>query len=274
MNRRCRAGKWRTYLVWRRRDEDDGNGAMTVQCHLLLFFVHFSFVLSFGLLFFFFFALSYSLCSSFFVFFFLLVFRFSFSVFFFLCVPPPVFSLLVPLCSPFFFRGLSLSVRPGPSFLCLLVLFSPLILSFLLIFSVSSSWSLCVVSPCPLVFSPVFVPSPPSRLCSFRSPPVRGLYAMRSPPDNIFFSSWSGETKKMNSFLWNGAIFQLKWLFSVCPPEVLQFSNWALIHGKSLFFFNFAPGSISIEPLYFGVINKTVLFSNLINSVLNWLFKF
>ena len=123
------------------------------------------------------------------------------SFFFFLCVPPPVFSLLVPLCSPFFFRGLSLSVRPGPSFLCLLVLFSPLILSFLLIFSVSSSWSLCVVSPCPLVFSPVFVPSPPSRLCSFRSPPVRGLYAMRSPPDNIFFSSWSGETKKMNSFL-------------------------------------------------------------------------
>jgi hypothetical protein len=76
----------------------------------------------------------------------------------------------------------------------------------------------------------------------------------------FFFSSWSGETKKMNSFLWNGAIFQLKWLFSVCLPEALQFINCALIHGKSLFFFNFAPGSISIEPLYFGAINKTVLF--------------
>jgi len=88
------------------------------------------------------------------------------------------------MCSPFFFRGLALSVRPGSSFLCLLVLFSPLILSFLLIFSVSSSWSLCVVSPSPLVFSPVFVPSPPSRLCSFRSPPVRGLSLAFIKPDN------------------------------------------------------------------------------------------
>jgi hypothetical protein len=111
MNRRCKAGKWRTYLVWRRRDEDDGNGAMTVQCHLLLFFVHFSFVLSFGLLFFFFFALSYSLCSSFFVFFFLLVFRFSFSVFFFffVCPSPCVFSVSSSVFSLFFSWPFSVS---------------------------------------------------------------------------------------------------------------------------------------------------------------------
>jgi hypothetical protein len=43
------------------------------------------------------------------------------------------------------------------------------------------------------------------------------------------------------------------------PPEVLTFSNWALIHRKCLFFLNFAPGSIAIEPLDFGIIYKTII---------------
>ena len=39
---------------------------------------------------------------------------------------------------------------------------------------------------------------------------------------------------------------RLKWLFSICPPKVLTFSNWTLIHGNLCFcFFNFAPGSIA-----------------------------
>ena len=276
MNRRCKAGKWRTYLVWRRRDEDDGNGAMTVQCHLLLFFVHFSFVLSFGLLFFFFFC--FILFSLFFLLCVFLSVSFSFlvlSFFFFLCVPPPVFSLLVPLCSPFFFRGLSLSVRPGPSFLCLLVLFSPLILSFLLIFSVSSSWSLCVVSPCPLVFSPVFVPSPPSRLCSFRSPPVRGLYAMRSPPDNIFFflpgqvrrRRWVVFFETAPFFNWNG-------YFQFASLKLFNLSIVPLFM-ENLFSFLILPrDQFQLNPCISASLTKQSFFSNLINSVLNWLFKF
>jgi hypothetical protein len=42
--------------------------------------------------------------------------------------------------------------------------------------------------------------------------------------------------KMVNSFIWNNVVFQLKWLFSICPSEVLTFSNWTLTHGKSPFF--------------------------------------
>ena len=69
--------------------------------------------------------------------------------------------------------------------------------------------------------------------------------------------------------LWNGAVFPLKWLFAICPPEVLLFSNWTLIHGKFCFVFNFAPRSIAIGPLDFSSIYKKVLSSELCNSVLN-----
>jgi len=57
----------------------------------------------------------------------------------------------------------------------------------------------------------------------------------------------------------------LKWLFSICSPELLTFSNWALIHGNFLFKNFFSLGSIAIGPLNFSIIYKTV-FSFWINQ--------
>ena len=42
-------------------------------------------------------------------------------------------------------------------------------------------------------------------------------------------------------------------------PKLLTFSNWALVLGKISFIFNFAPGSIAMEPLDFNAIYKTLL---------------
>jgi hypothetical protein len=73
----------------------------------------------------------------------------------------------------------------------------------------------------------------------------------RDPNGFAAVSTESVEWRRwMHSLLWNGAVF-----------------NW---NG----YFQFAPRSIAIEPLHLSAIYRTVLDFNLINSILNWLFKF
>jgi hypothetical protein len=62
--------------------------------------------------------------------------------------------------------------------------------------------------------------------------------------------------KVMNGGFKNDTVFFTEMAIFNLPPELLTFSNWALIQGNLLFFL-FFPGSIAIGPLNFSVIYKT-----------------
>jgi hypothetical protein len=160
--------------------------------------------------------------------------------------------------------------------LCLLVF--PLLFYSMCIFVVLYIWS-----PSPFSFSLS------SLLCGLSLAFIKPKNAMRSCLDNDIHRGRKRDHRQLRHDRWSAvvsveSVAWKKWIvyFETAPfsPKMdilnLPLNFWHLAIGTlwKPFFFNFTPGSIASEPLDLMPFIKQSLVSNLINSILNWLFNF